>query len=461
LPLRHAARATASRLSRAAADQVAARTAEQLFGTLGELKGGAAKLGQAMSVLEAAMPEEVAAPYRAALRRLTDAAPPMPAEAAHRVIAADLGTAFGPGWRERLVAFDDAPRAAASIGQVHRARWRDDRGRIVEVAVKVQYPGVGQALRSDLRQARLLARVMARLTRLNMSGLADELALRVVEELDYLREGRIQREVAAAFAERVPEALADARAAVVHEPQGRTRVTVPAVYAATPRVLITGWLDGVSLSTLLDERTDLLPEGWRELSQGDAADLAARLLGHAVYAPAAYTGWMHADLHPGNFLLLPGGRLGMLDFGAVAATPGGIPAPFGQLAAAVLAGDGPMTVRLARQVGALAPGLELDQRLVVELLHPIVATAAADTFTYSRRWLRGLMAHFTEPRFGPVLRNLTPPREYALVWRATLSAAGLFAQLGATVPTRGFHLAYSPGFRGGILHGCGMSSQAD
>jgi predicted unusual protein kinase regulating ubiquinone biosynthesis (AarF/ABC1/UbiB family) len=453
LPLRHAARtaAAATRLSRVAADQVAARTAEQLFGTLGELKGGAAKLGQAMSVFEAAMPEEVAAPYRAALRRLTDAAPPMPAEAAQRVIAADLGAAFGADWRERLVAFGDTPLAAASIGQVHRGRWRDDRGQIIEVAVKVQYPGVGQALRSDLRQARLLARVMARLTRLNVSGLADELALRIVEELDYVREGRVQSEVAAAFADRVPPVLAQARAAGVREPPGRTWVKVPAVYAATPRVLITGWLDGVSLSKLLDGRMDLLPEGWRELSQDDAADLAARLLGHAVYAPAAYTGWMHADLHPGNFLLLPGGRLGMLDFGAVAAVPGGIPVPFGQLAAAVLAGDGPMAVHLVRRIGALGPGCELNERLIVELLHPMVATAAADNFTYSRPWLRGLMAHFTEPRFAPALRNLTPPREHALVWRATLSAAGLFAQLGATVPTRGFHLAYSPGFRDGIL----------
>jgi hypothetical protein len=84
------------------------------------------------------------------------------------------------------------------------------------------------------------------------------------------------------------------------------------------------------------------------------------------------------------------------------------------------------------------------------LLHPIAATAAADSFTYSRPWLRALMAHFTEPRFSAALRNLTPPPEYALVWRATLSAAGLFAQLGATVPTRGFHLAYSPGFRGAV-----------
>jgi predicted unusual protein kinase regulating ubiquinone biosynthesis (AarF/ABC1/UbiB family) len=455
LPLRHAARtaAAATRLSRVAADQVAARTAEQLFGTLGELKGGAAKLGQAMSVFEAAMPEEVAAPYRAALRRLTDAAPPMPAEAARRVVEAELGAAFGPGWRDRLVAFGDTPAAAASIGQVHRGRWRCDGGQIIEVAVKVQYPGVGAALRSDMRQARLLARVLGRLTRLNVTGLADELALRIIEELDYEREGRVQAAVAAAFADRVPEVIAAARAAGVCEPPGRTRVTVPAVYAATPRVLLTRWLDGVSLSALLDGRVDLLPEGWRELSPGDAADLAARLLGHAIYAPAACTGWMHADLHPGNFLLLPGGRLGMLDFGAAAATPGGIPAPFGQLAAAVLADDGPGAVRLAREVGALAPGLDLDENLVVELLHPMVDTAADGTFTYSRPWLRGLMAHFAEPRFVPALRNLTPPREYALVWRATLSAAGLFAQLGATVPTRGFHLAYSPGFRDGTSGG--------
>ena len=449
VPLRHAARtaAAASRLSRTASDQVAARTAEQLFATLGELKGGAAKLGQAMSVFEAAMPAEVAAPYRSALRRLTDAQPAMPAAAARRVVAADLAAAYGPGWPKRLVAFDDTPAAAASIGQVHRGRWRTDGGRVIDVAVKVQYPGVGRALRSDLRQARLLARVIGRLTRLNVSGLADELASRIVEELDYVREGRVQTEVAAAFARRIPEALAVARAAGVHEPPGRTSVTVPSVYAATPRVLVTGWLEGTSLSTLLAGRRDLLPPGWRELDGGDAADLAARLLGHAIYAPAACTGWMHADLHPGNFLLLPGGRLGMLDFGAVAATPGGIPAPFGQLAAAVLAGDGPAALRLARQVGALAPGANVDPRLIVELLYPIVATAAADSFTYSRPWLRGLMAHFTEPRFAPALRNLTPPPEYALVWRATLSAAGLFAQLGATAPTRGFHLAYSPGFR--------------
>src|SRR5256886_11572372 len=101
LPLRHAVRtaAAASRLSRAATDQVASRTADQVFATLGELKGGAAQLGQAMSVFEAALPEEVAAPYRSALRRLTDAAPALPAAVARRVVAAGPAGVFGAGRR--------------------------------------------------------------------------------------------------------------------------------------------------------------------------------------------------------------------------------------------------------------------------------------------------------------------------------------------------------------------------
>jgi hypothetical protein len=108
---------------------------------------------------------------------------------------------------------------------------------------------------------------MARLTRLNVSGLADELAARIVEELDYVREARVQAEVAAAFTHRLPNELAAARAAGAHEPPGRSSVTVPAVYAATPRVLITRWLEGTPLSALLDGRRELLPGGWRELDR--------------------------------------------------------------------------------------------------------------------------------------------------------------------------------------------------
>src|SRR5437764_7137354 len=103
--------------------EVQQRTAEHLFSVLGQLKGGAMKFGQALSVFEAALPEDLAGPYRAALTKLQDAAPPMPPVTVHRVLAAGLGD----NWRESFKEFNDKPAAAASIGQVHRAVWADGR----------------------------------------------------------------------------------------------------------------------------------------------------------------------------------------------------------------------------------------------------------------------------------------------------------------------------------------------
>jgi predicted unusual protein kinase regulating ubiquinone biosynthesis (AarF/ABC1/UbiB family) len=159
---------------------------------------------------------------------------------------------------------------------------------------------------------------------------------------------------------------------------------------------------------------------------------------------------MHAEPHPGNFLLLPDCRLGLLDFGSVAAMPDGTPEPLGRLAAAGLGADGPAAVWWARQSRALAPHVAVEPQLLIKLLRPEVATAAEDSFTYSPAWLRALMSHLTQSRFASVRRELTAPREYALIWRGVLSVGGLYARLGATVPSRGFELAYSPGFRHAI-----------
>src|SRR3954467_12949437 len=135
LPLGVAGRATiglgkriGGRPAEIVASELQQRTAEQLFRVLGELKGGAMKFGQALSVFEAALPEELASPYRAALTKLQEAAPPMPPAAVHRVLAKGLGDT----WESMFQEFADKPAAAASIGQVHRALWADGR----EVAVK-------------------------------------------------------------------------------------------------------------------------------------------------------------------------------------------------------------------------------------------------------------------------------------------------------------------------------------
>ncbi|MEI6230838.1 MAG: AarF/UbiB family protein, partial [Actinomycetes bacterium] len=133
----------------AVALEIQQRTAEQVFKTLGELKGGAMKFGQAMSIFEVALPDELLGPYRAALTKLQDAAPPLPAETVHAV----LTEALGDDWRDRFAEFDDKPAAAASIGQVHKAKWHDGR----DVAVKIQYPGAGKALMGDLNQVSRMA----------------------------------------------------------------------------------------------------------------------------------------------------------------------------------------------------------------------------------------------------------------------------------------------------------------
>ena len=131
------------------------KAAKQLFTVLGELKGGAMKVGQALSVMEAAIPEEFGEPYREALTKLQKDAPPLPADKVHRVLDAQLGTK----WRQRFTDFNDTPVASASIGQVHKAVWSDGR----EVAVKIQYPGADEALRADLKTMRRMIGVVKQL----------------------------------------------------------------------------------------------------------------------------------------------------------------------------------------------------------------------------------------------------------------------------------------------------------
>src|SRR6202167_3317015 len=159
------------------AQEIQQRTADQIFRVLGEIKGGAMKFGQALSIFEAALPPELAGPYRATLTKLQESAPPLPARTVHQVLAQDLGE----DWRDRFASFNDTPAAAASIGQVHEAVWNDGR----RVAVKIQYPGAGRALISDFTQLSRAGRLFGMLMPgLEVKPLLDELRDRVAEELD-------------------------------------------------------------------------------------------------------------------------------------------------------------------------------------------------------------------------------------------------------------------------------------
>ena len=287
LPLGFAGRATiglGKRLGGTSAEVVTEemqqRAAEQLFRVLGELKGGAMKFGQALSLFESALPEDMAAPYRAHLTRLQDSAPPMPTSRVHAVLARELGA----GWRDSFRSFEPLPAAAASIGQVHRAVWADGR----TVAVKVQYPGADEALRSDLKQIGRMSKVMAPLAGgMDVKPLVDELTARVSEELDYTLEAASQQRAAEGFA-------------------GHPEFPIPAVLANTSRVLVSEWIEGTPMAATAEVATE------------EERNRIGLSYVRFLFAGPSLVGLLHADPHPGNFKVLDDGRLGVVDFGLVA-----------------------------------------------------------------------------------------------------------------------------------------------
>ncbi len=390
--------------------ELQARTAEQLFQVLGQLKGGAMKFGQAMSVFEAALPEDVAAPYRAALTKLQEAAPPLPAATVHKVLGAELGV----GWRALFQHFDDIPAAAASIGQVHRAVWADGR----EVAVKIQYPGAGPALLGDLRQLGRLARVFAVLSPgLDVKPLLAELMARVAEELDYRLEAQNQQ----AFHEAYDD-----------DPS----VRVPAVVAGSERVLVTEWMDGLPLSTIVQQGTS------------EQRDTSARLLAYFLFSGPVLAGLLHADPHPGNFRLLPDGRLGVIDFGAVNRLPDGSPEPIGRLARLALEGHAEQVLEELRAEGFVKSGVEVDAVKVLAYLRPLLDPVAQPSFRFSREWLRGQAVRLGDPRSpaAQLGRQLNLPPSYLLIHRVTLGTIGVLCQLGGEAPFRDLMEQWQPGF---------------
>ncbi|MFC4949386.1 ABC1 kinase family protein [Pseudonocardia sp. GCM10023141] len=388
--------------------QLMAKSAEQLFAVLGELKGGAMKFGQALSVFEAAIPDEFAAPFRESLVKLQSAAPPMPTAETHRMLAEQ----FGRGWRSRFLEFDEVPAAAASIGQVHRAVWRDGR----EVAVKVQYPGAEEALRSDLRQLSRMSRLIQPLVPgLEIKPLINELRERMEEELDYRDEADNQRAFAAAFAD-------------------DEKVRVPSVVASAPRAMVTEWVTGRKLSDVIRDGTQA------------ERDAAAALLAEFHYSAPARVGLLHADPHPGNFQVLPDGRLMVIDFGAVARLPDGLPRPLSIMTGLALADRPDDLIRLMRSEGFVLQQSEMTGEDALAYLAPFTEPLRSETFRFNRRWLQRQaerVGDLRSPQFHTG-RELNLPPQYLLVHRVTMGTLGVLCQLDADVSLRGIVRHWQP-----------------
>ncbi|MCF7547673.1 AarF/ABC1/UbiB kinase family protein [Pseudonocardia sp. WMMC193] len=415
LPVSFAGRAVAGwgrRLAGADRAEVSAeameRNAEQLFAVLGRLKGGAMKVGQALSVYEPMIPAGFAGPYREALEKLQDSAPTMPAREVHRVLAGQLGR----DWPRRFREFSDTPAAAASVGQVHRAVWHDGR----EVAVKVQYPGAADALDADLRTLQRFAGLFSLLApALDARAVLAELRSRMLDELDYRAEADRQRTFAAGL---------------------EGDLVAPRVVASAPTVIVGEWLDGVPLR-------DVLGAG------GCAAtrDRYAHAIVETVVSSPARFGLLHADPHPGNVLVLRDGRLALIDFGAVAELPGGFPPGLARLLTHLADGDAAAMLFELKAQGFAGPGVTADEvlRYVGALADPL----RHRHFHLHREWLRRQGERMVDPRgraFWETGRRLALPPEHLLVVRVLSGWLNILAQLDCTVGLRGLAQRWVPGF---------------
>ena len=271
---------------RLVAAELQARTAEQLFKVLGELKGGAMKFGQALSVFEAAMPEELAGPYRATLTKLQDSAPPMPASAVHKVLAGELG----PRWRHRssrpsTTPPPPRPRSARCTGPCGATGARS--------RSRSSTPGPAEALVSDLNQLARVARVAGRLDP------------RHRHQADH---GRAQ--------------AADGRGARL-QPRGRQPAQFAEAFARRPglrrprRAASTASTSSSPSGSTACRCRRSSPPGPRSSATPPRSSTSS-----SSSPGPSRAGLLHADPHPGNFRLLPDGRLGVLDFGAVNRLPG-------------------------------------------------------------------------------------------------------------------------------------------
>jgi predicted unusual protein kinase regulating ubiquinone biosynthesis (AarF/ABC1/UbiB family) len=259
--------------------------AEQIVAALGTMKGAAMKLGQVMSFLDVGLvPEEYREEFQRKLGELRDAAPKVRFDDMRKVIEADLGESL----KEAFDAFDEDPIAAASIGQVYRARLHDGR----DVAVKVQYPGVAQAVRADMQNLGLILRLMKRVAPgLDVKATAEEIRARIGDELDYELEAQNQRRLARIF-------------------RGHPFIVVPDVVTSLSRerVLVSEYVSGAGFDAVkqMDQAT-----------RDRVGEIVFRFFFGCMYRHHQFSG----DPHPGNFLLMADGSVAFLDFGLFKVMP--------------------------------------------------------------------------------------------------------------------------------------------
>ena len=388
--------------------QFAVRSAHDAARELGQLKGAVMKLGQMLSYVGDALPPEA----QAALAQLQASAPPMAPGLAASVVRDEFGAEPDVLFAE----WDPIPVAAASIGQVHRARLVDGR----PVAVKVQYPGVEEAMGQDLADGQRIAALLSSFTLpgVNVAALAEELRVRMVDELDY----RIEAAHQEAFAQRYA---------------GHPFVTVPSVVAefSSRRVLCSDWAEGVTFAEL-----ELSGD---EAAKSQAAEGLFRFAQRSIVADRQF----NADPHPGNFRFWPDGRLVALDFGLVKTFDDQEWAGLMPVLDAVLAVDPRGTVDAMVRAGFLAADHTLDPDQVFACVSAPYRSYLTERFTFTPTYVGDALRALLDVRgpYADVLAALDMPPSFVLLDRVVWGISSLLGRLEATNGWRAILFEYRRG----------------
>ena len=370
------------------------RTAEDVTRELGNMKGAMMKVGQMASYLDTGLPE----PVRQTLSSLQSDAPPMSSELAAEQIEVGLGRSPD----ELFLEWDPVPIAAASIGQVHRAITTEGEA----VAVKVQYPGVAEAVAADLGNADWLFGGLATMfPGVEPGPIVAEIKARLHEELDYRLEADNQRRIRAHF-------------------DGHPFIHVPAVIDryCTDRILTTELATGSRFDEVV---------GWSTDERNLAAETLFRFSFGAIYQLHAFNG----DPHPGNYLFRPGGQVTFLDFGLVKRfTPDETKMFEDLIIEMVIKRDGSAFRARVEELGLLAPGAPFSDDEVAEYFRFYYRYVMEDRPTvidadYAASGVEHLFG--TSGPYGDLMRQLNVPPAFVVVQRITLGLMGLFARLEA------------------------------
>lgn len=375
------------------------RTTEQVAEALGHMKGALMKVGQMASYLDQGLPDHV----RSALAQLQDTAPPMSAELAAAVITEELGSAPTALFAE----WDPVPIASASIGQVHRAMTRDGRA----VAVKVQYPGVAEAVASDLDNAGMIfAGLGVLFGGLDHKSLVAELRTRLIEELDYRLEAENQRQFTEWY-------------------RGHPTIHIPDVVdeLSTRRVLTTELSDGVRWDEMLS---------WSQAERDLVGETLYRFAFGSLYRLAAFNG----DPHPGNYLFHRDGRVTFLDFGLVKRFADGELAEFEEMIHHMVIDHDPAAFRASiERIGLLPPGLDVTDDEVIDYLgHFYEFVLHPGPFTITPEYASETVRRFfdTSGPYATMQKAANLPPSFVIIQRISLGLYAILGELRATADWR-------------------------